>query len=465
MEKNMFSRLFCTFLLISNLICVSRGYSVLHEYLFAPQDYTINTEDFTEHSDLSDNDLNSYALIVTALRNFVNGKLIYFDGIPGNNQCHINSLFVCNYYNNRELKDYFKFLSNLNPKEFIKHLVNNYFKKEELSLEYKQKAIKFLTLNFYLNSLAFANRDFLKNLITKDGQIMSMVDKKSIALDSFPLVEIDLAKLDHFIKNSRLINKAKVALGNMTFEKTQKQIDSLLKNFSQDEIVQELSTFSLNPSYFQKTNLDFPYFPKFMGLEFFLKSLNIPIIVKVKFICDKGIHIHNYLLTDNYIESKDPIIVIECLSSDVHSLNQINNIEQSCCNNLMNLNSKKHDLLEKCSFCKKTLDEFCPNFIYNQKEISSLLYNSTPYFFLLSIGADFTQYYQPEYNQLLQQKDIFPVINSLYKFYLEQARENNMSVQSESPIKLYIEHIYPDTYSHAIKPERLLDINPASLYN
>ncbi|MCF7799927.1 hypothetical protein K9L05_03235 [Candidatus Babeliales bacterium] len=138
--------------------------SPFFDFLFHENNHTLSLSE--QRLQLSEKDICSYFLIVKALREFCAGKLFLFDGIAGNNQCHINALIIGDFYSNTRLLNLLKDLCNLDPMDFQARINDRIFIRAiaPMSCQDLQKIIKYLALNLFLSSSFFKDREELVDL-------------------------------------------------------------------------------------------------------------------------------------------------------------------------------------------------------------------------------------------------------------------------------------------------------------
>ncbi|MCF7799926.1 hypothetical protein K9L05_03230 [Candidatus Babeliales bacterium] len=181
------------------------------------------------------------------------------------------------------------------------------------------------------------------------------------------------------------------------------------------------------------------------------------LFVKVKCICEDGMHLYNFLISNGaFISDDSPVIVIEGISDYGLTIQEINDVKKRCPHNF---SSKKnrfiglHPLCEFCCLCKKHEDENCFRFL-EQKEMLQESIIRNPYDFILKISTSFMQQYQKSYYDfLLNEESHLPIIKS----ELEYNAQNLDGFSVENNNFFFIEHIHTDLYGHAKNSARLVD--------
>lgn len=119
--------------------------------------------------------------------------------------------------------------------------------------------------------------------------------------------------------------------------------------------------------------------------------------------------------------------------------------KRQCSKNIFG-HSQEHD---HCFLCKPHNDDKCATFTDQQTQLLS----SNPENLILSIAAEFMRIYQPEVFEIPNNVKLLEDLN--FDYFLDLAHKNGMS--EDNPSTFFIEHMFPDTLEHSLKPECYID--------
>ncbi len=370
-----------------------------------------------------------------ALYEIKQGNIYLFDGMPGNNQCHINALIVGHIY-----------------QEWL-------ISKNDALLEQNKR---YLALNLLLCSafssyperihLAYRIRDILK--ATANGISNSIVKPKNC-------VQMLISKNSTLSwNNEEFLLQAKKELAHMTMH----YIRSLLENVDSDAIELKKVADQIG------SQEEITVYPKLPGVLLFLtlnKLYNIPVVLRAKHICNHATTVITFWVQDNSIVPIDsmqlpantsvPIIVIDTIASareDVKMFTQFNEIRKQCPGNFLFPAGSKKGGHTCCVNCNVSNQPACSCLANWKEELLSLRFDEV----MMAIAACFMQTLQPHLLETLHDcKHLLTLLSKSLVYACEHHTSTN-------DIKcLFIEHMYPATIAQ-LQQKRLTDSSTQELY-
>lgn len=341
------------------------------------------------------------------------GNIHLFDGVSGNNQCHSNALIIAKLYNDWLIEQ-----SEIAPQD-----------------------LNYLSLNLLLSSawiscpkkINLAKRIQLTLQNTNNNQLLkraSCITK----LSEDPAFSLkDCAK------------KSKSEFNRKVFKKIQRMVNQ----FPSTELNDQLQNLLQNTE----------EVPKFVSSIIFIeqnKIWQIPIVLRVKHICEHGTDILNFMVQDTVIidfdnsllPSDKVLVVIDAISSNSQKLknfNQFQDLRSKCPHNFMPQNNTKNTV-HSCENCKIVYGKTCSCVLNFKSNLMALQFEDIFY----AIGASFTDKLQSELIDFLQN---FPHIFKSYSHFLQLAQQGMSSADISL---LFIEHVYPARVDQITK-KRLVD--------
>ncbi len=395
---------------------------------------TLSTLLFGNDKNDRDQEVIARALVMLAIAEFAKGNLHLFDGLIGNNQCHITALRIVELYN-----CYKKGSLSLDPD----HLT--YYNRDK-SVE------RFLTLNLILSSSIKNNKGPLIKYVFAQRYLKAMgLEKKH------------KTKVNLVLSNKEVLTFAKETLSVMVMDYLATLILSLEQE--QPELALEISKLMRNDLRTIVDNISLPVLAKLPGIELLIdriKKDNISLIIKVKTICQGGSHCAIYKSTPDYtlnlisepIPSDEPVIVIEGIGSvnqAIRTFNDYRKLRDECAHNL--LAKKKVKVTDhECLLCTHAHNCNCEQF----KSLDGFDCISLQ----RAISADFMYALQSKLSELINNGE-FPLLTEKSKEYLELAHKQGTCQKDIS--LFYIEHMYASTLKCAIKQKRLVDSTEGEL--
>ena len=204
-------------------------------------------------------------------------------------------------------------------------------------------------------------------------------------------------------------------------------------------------------------------FPKFAGVVLLMKHLQndpLPVVVKVKVVCEQGFHIIALLARtvneplkeiDGIELDRDcPVLVIEAIANRFENVEKVLAERRGCAQSLFRSSSNKRGE-HRCRLCSVCSDSSCGNV----KSVTEKLERLSIPQLLKAAGAAFTVENQEKGSEILRNSSL----NRDFEENIAFAREQGISV-SGLPSICMVEHMYADIEKSACRPKRLLDLPP-----
>lgn len=363
---------------------------------------------------------------------FKAGDLFMLDGVPGNDQCHLESLYLVELY--RQYK----------AGAFCVDQARDAFlsgKKESFDFE----KIRFLALSFFLSSALGPIENF------KRRGIDDFFEKKT------------QGKISSLFGDFHCRNAAQNGLGNILFSYAKQSLNEIVslieknpeylkelpehsKNIIEDIrklLTKDVSSFYLNN---EDCELGRPRLPKFVGAFIFLvkaRLLKIPFVFKMKSICRNGVHYTEFKTTDD--TSASAIIIEGITLCDGLSYNDFKTGMKKCYHSLFNKKDGVHRKDESCFLCQKcSEDDHCQTLAHQRKALSEVFLRGI-FCLVLPIAADFTHVHQNRYEQDFFSED--NVLSALFALNIKAGQEQGLC--EKNPSTFVISHVHAAIVSTA----------------
>jgi hypothetical protein len=363
-------------------------------------------------------------LVCLAVDFFKSGHLFMLDGCPGNDQCHMESLYLVELYKEYKAGEF-----------FIDEARDLFFNGNNLV------QIRFLALSFFLSSVFGPSEGTVRK-----GASCFFRDRQKL-------------KIAPFFGNGKCRNIAQKELGDILFSYAKRSLMRISTEIVDNPnclnklpehtkaIIEDISQMfgnGVTPFYLDERDkgLHRPRFPKFAGAFIFLVKahlLNIPFVFNVKTICRNGVHYSRFQTTD---DTETPAIIVEGVAfCDGLSYGDFNEKPDQCFHSLLRKNDKTHSENESCFLCRKcSTGCFCDGFVKQQHLLSKILAEGV-FDLILPIAADFTHMHQEQY-----EKDFFSEGNSLSKcFAFNLKRGFQKGLCEINPSTFVIKHVHAAT--------------------
>ncbi len=360
------------------------------------------------------------ALIKQAVWEFQQGNLLLFDGLIGDNQCHLTALHVVELFNLHALGD-------LDLRIWIDGRMN--------------PVVKYLTLKLLHSSFSKHKKSVLRDRIAatyKQGG--TQCTKKDML---------------RFLESRVILEKAKIELSRLTMQWTLCSLQAM--HVDNEILAQEISDYAQIAQLVERGEL--PVVPKYAGMELFLHRLNlstIPLIVKVKTLTNDGVErcvlktMNDGRLTSEVsaLDVDIPVIVIEGItlrkglthkSKAIQCFKDFMTLRNCCPQNLFYQGKRQQH--PGCLVCTDSSI---------QKGIHPLVGLLAPHV-LRTISASFMDTLQQDAAKFM---GLFPQLQELFVNNLGWA--SNEGLCTEEPCTFFIEHMYPSVHNAAITNKRLL---------
>ncbi len=386
------------------LLCITQLNACLLQLLDVQKDSQVLTES---------NEFCAQALTRQAMSEFQKGHLELFDSTVGNNQCHINALYVVELF--------------------------NAYKQGKIDLS--EKSIKtFLTLSLFLSSS-----------IAQSGKAAILVDRMFACRHELhpSLTKQHRDILNKFLKKSLIRHYAREKLSELTATYIRRLIEEFMT--SEPARAQELKEID-------KQTAESGIFPKHPGIELFLHAQtirDIPIIFKIKIITAEGYELvtlqcsrEGALTAAQPVSQDKPVIVVEGISSQCASMHSWHYyfIGRARCTKQLFYDGR-NDPAHKCMLCtplEKGLHQALPLTSYNgivaQKAIAAAFFHSAQC-------------------EILAQ---FPLARKRFTDDLAYASEHGLC--ADRMTTFFIEHMYASMHNRAISTKRLCDSSTEEIF-